>query len=139
MLLLNSTVWKRGSLTSHKILAEPPSHYVSHTSNSRLREAQSLQGTWYPRKKGLYCAVLSHSAVSDSAIPWTVARQTPRSMEILQVRILEWVAMPSSRGSSKPRDQTHFSYVICIDGQVLYHWHHLESPLGHQGGHFLIL
>ena len=28
---------------------------------------------------------------------------------ILQARILEWVAMPSSRGSSKPRDQTHVS------------------------------
>jgi len=25
---------------------------------------------------------------------------------ILQARILEWVAMPSSRGSSHPRDQT---------------------------------
>ena len=25
---------------------------------------------------------------------------------ILQARILEWVAMPSSRGSSQPRDQT---------------------------------
>ena len=31
--------------------------------------------------------------------------------EILQLRILEWVAMPSSRGSSQPRDQTHVSYV----------------------------
>ena len=28
---------------------------------------------------------------------------------ILQARILEWVAMPSSRGSSWPRDQTHGS------------------------------
>ena len=27
-------------------------------------------------------------------------------MGILQARILEWVAMPSSRGSSRPRDQT---------------------------------
>ena len=26
---------------------------------------------------------------------------------ILQTRILEWAAMPSSRGSSQPRDQTH--------------------------------
>ena len=26
---------------------------------------------------------------------------------IIQARILEWVAMPSSRGSSWPRDQTH--------------------------------
>ena len=28
---------------------------------------------------------------------------------ILQARILEWVAMPSSRGSSRPRDWTHIS------------------------------
>ena len=32
--------------------------------------------------------------------PWTVAHQTPLSMGILQARILEWVAMPFSRGSS---------------------------------------
>ena len=34
--------------------------------------------------------------------------------EILQVRILEWVALPSSRGSSPPRDQTQ---VSCIAGR----------------------
>ena len=33
--------------------------------------------------------------------------------EILQARILEWVAIPSSRGSSRPRDQTQ---VSCIAG-----------------------
>ena len=33
---------------------------------------------------------------------------------ILQVRVLAWVAMPSSRGSSQPRDQTHIS---CIAGR----------------------
>ena len=30
---------------------------------------------------------------------------------ILQARIMEWVAMPSSRGSSQPRDQTWIPYV----------------------------
>ena len=30
-------------------------------------------------------------------------------MGILQARILEWVAMPSSMGSSQPRDRTQFS------------------------------
>ena len=39
---------------------------------------------------------------------------------ILQARILEWVAMPSSRESSRPRDQTHISYVSCIGRWVLY-------------------
>ena len=36
---------------------------------------------------------------------------------ILQARILDWVAMPSSRGSS--RDWTHVSYVCCIGSPVL--------------------
>ena len=40
---------------------------------------------------------------------------------ILQARILEWVAVPSSRGSSLPRDQTWVSYVSCSGRQVLYH------------------
>ena len=30
---------------------------------------------------------------------------------LLQARIVEWIAMPSSRGSSWPRDQAHVSYV----------------------------
>ena len=72
--------------------------------------------------------MLSHSVVSDSATSWTVARQA-LSMRILQARILEWTAMPSSRGSSQPRDQTHVSYVSCTGRQVLYHWLHLESPV----------
>ena len=33
---------------------------------------------------------------------------------ILQARILEWVAMSSSRGSSWPRDGTHVSCGSCI-------------------------
>ena len=39
---------------------------------------------------------------------------------ILQARILEWVAMPFSRGSSQPGDRTRVSYVSCIDRQVPY-------------------
>ena len=39
---------------------------------------------------------------------------------ILQARILEWVAMPSSRGSSQPRDKTRVSYVSCIGQCILF-------------------
>ena len=38
--------------------------------------------------------------------PCIVAFQALLSMGILQARILEWVGMPSSKGSSQPRDQT---------------------------------
>ena len=52
---------------------------------------------------------------------------------ILQARILEWVAMLSFKGSSQPRDQTHFSYVFCIGRQVLY----LRSPYVYLPGSIL--
>ena len=38
---------------------------------------------------------------------------------ILQAWILQWVAIPFSRGSSKPRDPTQ---VSCISGRFFYHW-----------------
>ena len=55
---------------------------------------------------------------------------------ILQARILEWVAISFSRGSSRPRDRTHVSCVSCIGRQVLYHlqpfkhldWSYMRYP-----------
>ena len=41
---------------------------------------------------------------------------------IFQVRILEWVVISFSRGSSWPRDRTSISYVSCIGRHSLYHW-----------------
>ena len=39
---------------------------------------------------------------------------------ILQARILEWVAMPSSRGFSRPWDWIRVSYVSCTGRQLLW-------------------
>ena len=46
------------------------------------------------------CCAESFSHVQLSATPWTVALHAPLSMGILQARILESFAKPSSRGSS---------------------------------------
>uniref|UniRef100_A0AAA9SQ75 Transmembrane protein 19 n=1 Tax=Bos taurus TaxID=9913 RepID=A0AAA9SQ75_BOVIN len=51
---------------------------------------------------------------------WTVACQPPLSMGFFQARILEWVAISCSRGSSQHRDRTHFC-VSCIGRLILYH------------------
>ena len=49
----------------------------------------------------MHCASsLSH--VQLFVTTWTVARQAPLPMGILQARILEWVAMPSSGGGGLP-------------------------------------
>ena len=50
--------------------------------------------------------------MSNSSALWTAACQAPLYMGILQERILELVAMSSSRGSSQPRDLTRASCVV---------------------------
>ena len=57
------------------------------------------------------CAVLSRPVGSDSLDPMDCTYQAPLSVGILQSKILESVAMPSSRGSSLPRDQTQVSGI----------------------------
>ena len=39
----------------------------------------------------------------------------------LFARILEWIAIYSSRGSYQLRDQIYVSYVSCINKWILYH------------------
>ena len=70
---------------------------------------------------------MSLSRVQLFVTPRTVACPASLSMGILQARILEWVAMPSSRGSSQPRDRTQ---VSCIAGRILYHLSHQGSSEG---------
>ena len=41
---------------------------------------------------------------------------------IFQARVLEWVAIFSSRGSSWARDWTYISSISCTDMLFLYHW-----------------
>ena len=50
---------------------------------------------------------------SEAAQSWPVDCSPPSSSvhEILQARILEWVAISFSRGSSRPRDQTQVSHI----------------------------
>ena len=47
---------------------------------------------------------------------------------ILQARILQWVAISYSRGSSQPRDQTCVSCISCTGRQILYRQHYPGSP-----------
>ena len=50
--------------------------------------------------------------VSDSATPWTIqSLEFSRSWVHLFTKILEWVALPFSRGSSQPRDGTQVSCI----------------------------
>ena len=62
---------------------------------------------------------------------WTITHQAPPVHRIFQARILEWVAISFSRGSSGPRNRTR---VSCIAGrflhcrQILYWLSYKRSP-----------
>ena len=51
--------------------------------------------------------------------PWTIVHG------ILQARILKWVAIPFSRGSSQPRDRTQVSHIA---GGFFISWATREAP-----------
>ena len=76
----------------------------------------------FPQRSRVY--VLSCPVVSDSL--WPVDCSPPGSSVhgVRQARILEWVAMPSSRESSQPRDRTQ---VSCIAGGFFIIWASREA------------
>ena len=65
-----------------------------------------------------YCHTSLLSHVRLFVTPRTVAHQAPLVHGIFQARLLEYVAISYYRGSSRPRDRTHISY---IGRQILYH------------------
>ena len=81
---------------------------------------------WGQKGQGLgpvWTCVLAKPLQSCPGLCDSMAHSPPGSSVhgILQARMLEWVAMPSSRGSFLPMEGTHISYVSCISRWVLYH------------------
>ena len=72
--------------------------------------------------------------VSDSCDPMDCSLSGSSVHGVLQARILEWVSISFSGGSSWPRDQTWVSYVSCIAGRLF-----TTEPLGKFFSHRYIL
>ena len=72
---------------------------------------------------GLNCVKCVKALVTQSCLtlgdPMVCSPPGSSVHGIVQARILEWVAMPSSRGSSQPRDRTQ---VSCIAGRFFTIW-----------------
>ena len=61
----------------------------------------------------------ARSVASDSLQPHRLYPSGSSVLGILQARILEWVAVSNSRGSSQLRDRTR---VSCVSRQILFFW-----------------
>ena len=65
--------------------------------------------TWEAQRRACVCLVAQSCLTLCN--PMDCSPSGSSVCGILQARILEWVSMPSSRGSSKPRDQTQVSPI----------------------------
>ena len=70
---------------------------------------------------GCVCCTQSCLTLCD---PVAYSPPDSSSHRILQARMLEWVAISYSRGSSQPRNRTCLSCICFIGRQILYHWQH---------------
>ena len=70
-------------------------------------------------KRVSFCCYLVSKSCPTLCDPTDCSPPGSSVCRILQGRILEWVAIPFSRGSSQPRDRTR---VSCIGRWILYHW-----------------
>ena len=66
----------------------------------------------------LQCMLAAVRATQSCPTLWDPTDRIPPGSSVrgilVQPRMLEWVAMPSSRGSSRPRDRTQ---VSCVAGR----------------------
>ena len=63
--------------------------------------------------------------------PWTVAHQAPLSTGFSRPRILEWAALSSSRGASRPKGRTCVSCVSCTGRWILCHTQYSTNQCTH--------
>ena len=72
--------------------------------------------------------MLNCSVISDLCNPMGRSLLAPLSMGILQARILKWVAILSSKGSSQPRDWTQVSLIA---GRFFTIWANRKAQYSH--------
>ena len=125
------TVWQQLDLIWACILKELPGNSYMHpdwetliqsireaAKNEHLRTEAFKVLTWEMIKGGMISYI---SSVQLFATLWTGSPPGSSVHGILRQEDKEWIAMPSSRGFSRPGEWIYGSYVSCIDRHVLYH------------------
>ena len=123
---IHSFTWSTNTLWEHTLCEVP----VGSTKPIWSLPSESLQGV---------CLITQLCPILCDSVDWS--RPGSSVHGVLQARILEWVAMPSSRGSFWPRYRTQVSCVSCIasrfftcwairEAQGLPHWGSLQGSEG---------
>ena len=138
--LKKRVLWYVHYISILKRLSQPEKFYIMSNSNyitfwkrqnwgdnkkirSWAREETNRQRTedFHGNENTLFCSVAKSCLTLCDPMDCSPLGSSVHG--ILQARILEWVAMFSSRVSSQPRDKTRISCVSCISRWVLYQSH----------------
>ena len=100
----------------------------------RRHEWKQIQAQRYPYFLSLVYVKIASVLLCISHVPMVYSPPGSSVHRILQVRIVEWVAILFSWGSSQPRDRTQ---VSCIAGEFFTIWATGESqyPINHRKLH----
>ena len=120
--------WLSGSSSSSDLKTNPFFVHSSPTSAAEFEESESSGG-----RGARYLQFFKGPMMCDHSCPTLFNRMDcspPGSFVhgIFQIRILEWVAISSPRGSSHPKDGTRVPLISSIGRQILYHCITREVP-----------
>ena len=121
VLLLTTVCLLSASITATPEIRWHHPHFMDEeTEASKTQSCKAIKKQNLATVPNNMLLLFSCSVMSDSSTTLgTAARQAPQDLGIVQARILEWVAIFSSRGSFWSRDWT---CVSCTGRQILYHW-----------------
>ena len=85
-----------------------------------LHSTEHFIGTQHTACNCCCCLVTKLCLTFCDHMDWSLPGSSAHG--IIPVRILEWVAISSSRGSSRPRDWTCLSCSFSIGRWILFHW-----------------
>ena len=102
------TSQKKSEMKQNKIMSQP------NGSNWYLQNVLFNSSKVHTEVHMCACVLSCFTGVQLFVTPWSLPDSSVH--RILQARMLEWVAMPISKGSSWPRDRTHVSYISCAAG-----------------------
>ena len=100
--------------------------------STRSNDSQGLswKGPIFYQYKDIYYSKLCHLVAKlclTLCNPMDCSLPGSSVLGILQAKLLEWVAIPVSKGCSQPRNQTWIFRVSCTGKRIFYHWSTRDS------------
>ena len=95
------------------------------STRSNDSQCLSLKGPIFYRYKDIHYSKLCYLVAKlclTLCNPMDCSLPGSSDLGILQAKLLEWVAIPFSKGCSQPRNQTWIFCVFCTGKRILYHW-----------------